>query len=69
MPNLNEKTLPSAAPKIPQNNDLQAHFGYGHKDIDDDFAALKSVLGISAFSDKFKQMENPFSALKALFNH
>ena len=67
MPNLNEKASHSAEPKVTPGNTPQAGFGYGHKDIDDDFAALKSVLGISAFSCEFKQLKNSFAALKTFF--
>lgn len=69
MPNLNEKMLQSAESKVTQSNDSQMGFGYGHKDIDDDFAALKRVLGISAFSYEFKQLKNSYAALKTFFKH
>ncbi|MGR8934818.1 MAG: hypothetical protein ACU837_10575 [Gammaproteobacteria bacterium] len=67
MATLNEKILQSAESKATPSNASQPAFGYGHKDIDEDFAALKSVLGISAFSSEFKQLKNSFATLKTFF--
>lgn len=47
----------------------QYDFGRNHKDLDEDFAALKSVLGFPAFSGQLKQLKNSFSVLKSLFTH
>jgi hypothetical protein len=66
MSNATQNTL-SAASKQTQSDSGYSGFGRGHQDIDDDLAALKSVMGIPAFSSGLKQLKNSFAGLKSLF--
>jgi hypothetical protein len=52
-----------------RNGAASENFGRNHQDIDDDLAALKSVMGIPAFSSGLKQLKNSFTGLKSLFTN
>lgn len=69
MSNINDKIYQFEETDETQMHASQDYLGKDHKDLDDDFAALKSVLGIPTFSGEFKYLKNSFSVLKSLFNH